>query len=577
VDAVKRDGRARSSLLKMLMVDLHTFNTFLAEFEVRATARLLQPWTEDALAGILAEHRPDLIVFEDGDRAAVEPLAGRLAAASPEPFVPVFADSQSPPASVAWPPPWAEPIPLPGSVDPLDLRDVIAKIAWEAHLAESKQWSNPLTGLPGNPAIRAEVERRLQSGAQFTLLYLDYDHFKAFNDAYGFSQGDAAILLLSQILREIVEERGNADDFIGHIGGDDFAVVTTPDRAEDIARGIIDRIGPEVEAMYSEQDRRRGHTVIQGRRGRERYPLMTLSIAGVSNATRPLDSYLAVSEIAAEIKAHAKAKLGSNYVPDRRRGESVAMTEKRDEEKISAAAGAHAGGWGAVVRMPGWAQGLLVLNLLIAIFVGFLTVRVDQLFRAVKGGIRPTGVSGAVAPAPPKPLVLANFEGADISSWGTEGYKGAIAKSERSPAAHQGKQSLQLLYSLGDTGAYVVLSHRLAKGATDWSKYQALQLMVQRPNDGNAGLRLLVRDAGPYRWTYDLGTGPYDWKTQTIKLSDLVGLGASNENAPANAKPDWTKVREIDFVVVSNKGATGGLLRLDDLRLLPKEPATAGH
>jgi len=86
---MKQDGKPRSSLLKMLMVDASTFNTFLAEFSIRATARLLQPWNEDSLVGLLGEHRPDVVVFENAQRSTVQPLAARLAAASPEPFLPV--------------------------------------------------------------------------------------------------------------------------------------------------------------------------------------------------------------------------------------------------------------------------------------------------------------------------------------------------------------------------------------------------------------------------------------------------------------------------------------------------------
>jgi diguanylate cyclase (GGDEF)-like protein len=568
---MRRDGKPRSDIFKMLMVDLANFNTFLAEFNVRATARLLQPWNDDALIGLLGEHRPDLVVFENGPRTTMLPLASRLAAASPQPFVPVFADAESPPESAFWPPAWAEPIPVPGSIDPLDLRDVIAKIAWEAHLAEAKQWANPLTGLPGSPAIRAEVERRLQAETPFCLLYLDYDHFKAFNDAYGFSRGDTAILLLAQIMREVVSECGNPDDFIGHIGGDDFAVVTTPDRAEAIARGVMDRIGPEVELLYSDQDRERGYTVVQRRRARERYPLMTLSIAGVSNVNRPLDSYLAVSEIAAEIKAHAKAKRGSNYVPDRRRGESTVMTEEREEELE----GAHewrerAGGWVAALKMPGWAQALLVLNLVIAVFVAFLMVRVDQVLKAVKAVPRATVTTVAHPVPPPPPLVLASFEtDKGLQGWSASGYQGSLASPQRSSDAAQGKQALRLTYALPKKGAWVVLTHKLPKQDANWSQYKRLQFMIQRPSNGGTAIQIQVRDKGKYIWRQTLGKPDPKWTTQSVELASLAGADVNGKPAPPDAKPDWAHVRDLRVVVRSNTGATGGALLLDNIRLLP--------
>jgi diguanylate cyclase (GGDEF)-like protein len=570
---MRRDSRPRSDIFKMLMVDLATFNTFLAEFNVRATARLLQPWNDDALIGLLGEHRPDLVVFENGPRATMLPLANRLAAASPQPFVPVFADAESPPESAVWPPAWAEPVPIPGSIDPLDLRDVIAKIAWEAHLAEAKQWANPLTGLPGNPAIRAEVERRIESGAPFSLLYLDYDHFKAFNDAYGFSQGDAAILLLAQIVREVVAECGNPDDFIGHIGGDDLAVVTTPDRAEAIARGVIDRIGPEVELLYSDQDRQRGYTVVQRRRARERYPLMTLSIAGVSNVNRPLDSYLAVSEIAAEIKAHAKAKRGSNYVPDRRRGESLPMTDEREHEiEDFAASRGRISGWAAALRMPGWAQALLVLNLVIVVLVALLMAQVARVFKAVKATPRAvvTTAGPLQPPAPPPPLVLASFETEKgLQGWSASGYQGALASPQRAADAGEGKQSLRLTYALPKKGTWVVLTHALPQRDTNWSRYKRLQFMIQRPSDGGTVVQIQARDKGKYVWCQTLGEPDPKWATQSIALASLVGLDLKGQPAPPDAKPDWAHMRDLRVVVRSNVGATGGALLLDNIRLLP--------
>jgi len=448
---------------------------------------------------------------------------------------------------------------------------VIAKVAWEAHLAESKQWANPLTALPGNPAIRAEVERRIEAGSPFTLLYLDYDHFKAFNDAYGFSLGDQAILLLAQIVREVVAERGNADDFVGHIGGDDFAVVTTPDRAEDIARTVIDRIGPEVELLYSDDDRRRGYIVVQRRRGRERHPLMTLSIAGVSNVNRPIDGYLDVSEIAAELKAHAKAKRGSNYVPDRRRGESLAMTEEREEMEAALEPRGPGGRWAAVLKIPAWAQVLIGLNLVIAVAVILLAVKMNKLSHAVTAMPRGMAVVPAgTAPPPPVPArVLASFETDGLKGWTSAPYKQAIAQPQLSADAGAGKHSLQYVYQLPQKGSYAVLTHDVPKDSMNWSKYRRLQLMIQRPSDGATRIQLQILDGGKYRWVSDLGTGKHDWKSVDINLAKLTGIGSSGKAAPPNAKLNWSHIRQLKLVVVGSKPYTGGALRLDNIRLLP--------
>jgi diguanylate cyclase (GGDEF)-like protein len=164
------------------------------------------------------------------------------------------------------------------------------------------------------------VERRVTSGASFVFLYLDIDNFKAFNDVHGFARGDMAIRLLGREVIEATREDGTATDLCVHIGGDDFAVVTAVDAANRIAERIIagfDRQAPE---LYSEEERSRGYIETPNRRGEpSRYPLMTVSIGGVSTVQRHIGGYLELAEIAAEVKSYAKALEGSQFVMDRRR------------------------------------------------------------------------------------------------------------------------------------------------------------------------------------------------------------------------------------------------------------------
>ncbi len=186
--------------------------------------------------------------------------------------------------------------------------------------AQARTPVSPLTGLPGSPVLRQDVERRLTGGEPFLFLYLDLDNFKAYNDVYGFGRGDIAIRLLGTEVVAAVKELGLPSDLCVHIGGDDFAIVTTSEEYESIANHIIRGLGIQVPALYSEADRARGHIETQNRRGElARFPLMTVSIGGVNTATRHVRGYLHLTELAAEVKGYAKALEGSQFVMDRRR------------------------------------------------------------------------------------------------------------------------------------------------------------------------------------------------------------------------------------------------------------------
>ena len=186
--------------------------------------------------------------------------------------------------------------------------------------AQARTPVSPLTGLPGSPVLRQDVERRLTGGESFIFLYLDLDNFKAYNDAYGFGRGDIAIRLLGSEVVAAVKEFGLPSDLCVHIGGDDFAVITTSGKYENLAGHIIQGLGTQVPSLYSETDRARGYIETQNRRGEPtRFPLITVSIGGVNTAARHVRGYLQLTEVAAEVKGYAKALEGSQFVMDRRR------------------------------------------------------------------------------------------------------------------------------------------------------------------------------------------------------------------------------------------------------------------
>jgi len=203
---------------------------------------------------------------------------------------------------------------------PFGPQELLARVKAKIRRVEVDASLSPLTRLPGNLAIEAELRRRLETREPFAVLYLDLDHFKAFNDVYGFTHGDEAIQLVATTAVDVVRRRGTTQDFVGHIGGDDFLIVTLPERSEEIAREIIDAFDRDIRKLYTANDLRQGYIETRDRRGTlNRYPIMSLSIAIVSNEQRALHNYAQIGEAAAELKRYAKSIGGSVYVKDKRK------------------------------------------------------------------------------------------------------------------------------------------------------------------------------------------------------------------------------------------------------------------
>ncbi len=203
---------------------------------------------------------------------------------------------------------------------PFGSQELLARVRAKIRRVETDSSLSPLTRLPGNLAIEAELRARIAINTPFAVLYLDLDSFKAFNDVYGFVHGDEAIQLVAGIASDVVRRRGTSSDFVGHIGGDDFIIATLPDRAEEISREIIDSFDREIRPLYKDQDLRQGYIETRDRRGAlNRFPIMTLSIAIISNEERAFESYAQIGEAAAELKRYAKSIGGSVFVKDKRR------------------------------------------------------------------------------------------------------------------------------------------------------------------------------------------------------------------------------------------------------------------
>lgn len=217
---------------------------------------------------------------------------------------------------------------------PFEPEELLARIWMILNRNQNVLDANPLSKLPGNNAIQKQIFFRLEKGDKFAIAHMDIDHFKSFNDEYGFERGDQAINGLAQLLTQIVKEMGKTTDFVGHIGGDDFVLISTPDQIDRICEETLRRFDSMVPTLYDEKDLKRGYLVLKNRQGiMQEFPMISLSIAVVTNEKRALTHIGQVNAIAAELKKYAKSLPGSNYVRDRRDQEGVPRPVSAEKTK----------------------------------------------------------------------------------------------------------------------------------------------------------------------------------------------------------------------------------------------------
>ena len=179
-------------------------------------------------------------------------------------------------------------------------------------LEEMSLDTSPLTRLPGGVSIEKTMQERISSGDLIAFCLIDIDNFKSYNDHYGYAKGNEVIKATAKIILDAVSEIGTADDYIGHIGGDDFVVITKPDLYEKICNAVIDSFDKTVPVFYDSEIRKRGYIIAEDRQGKQvTFPLASISIAVVTNTKRKLINYIQFGEIAAEMKEYAKSFSGS--------------------------------------------------------------------------------------------------------------------------------------------------------------------------------------------------------------------------------------------------------------------------
>jgi len=218
---------------------------------------------------------------------------------------------------------------------PFDAQELMARIKRMLQRKKIDMGHNPLTGLPGNLAIEEEARRRLARADTNTYCYLDLDNFKAYNDVYGVKQGDKVIRLFADILVEAAKRWGNPNDFVGHIGGDDFLVLTTEDKAQPMFEWVAKRFDERIHAYYSESDLKSGYITAKDRQGNvKKFPFVSASIVYVTDKTLGSNQYPVMIQALTEMKSYVKHNVdrnsGSCVFRDRRTHDS-----DRDERNSS--------------------------------------------------------------------------------------------------------------------------------------------------------------------------------------------------------------------------------------------------
>ena len=179
---------------------------------------------------------------------------------------------------------------------------------------------SPLTGLPGNVQIHAELKKRITNKEEFSVLYLDLDNFKAYNDVYGFLNGDEIIKFTARCVANHLHDTEDESNFVGHIGGDDFVAITANTNCEKICQDIILEFDQGVLKYFNKSDIEKGYLEIPNRKCViEQFPLTSISIAVVVVDKGRFKNVLEIGESAAQVKHLAKMTPGSTYVIDRRK------------------------------------------------------------------------------------------------------------------------------------------------------------------------------------------------------------------------------------------------------------------
>jgi len=213
--------------------------------------------------------------------------------------------------------------------DMKDLQLISQRIKDKLKESESPD-SSPLTGLPSNKSLQNVLFKIIDSKKPLALAFVDINHFGSFNRKYGFEKGDSVLRLTAALIANKAGEFGNSDDFVAHLGADHFAIVSTPDKVEDISREIISAFDEQIRLHYSAEDLKHGYILSKDRKGNiDKFHIMTLSIGIATNNQKQMIHPLQIVQTTAEIRDYLRGREESSYLVDRRAEERESPQEEK--------------------------------------------------------------------------------------------------------------------------------------------------------------------------------------------------------------------------------------------------------
>lgn len=188
---------------------------------------------------------------------------------------------------------------------PFDLQLLLLRVEGALRRAGWLSLTSPVTGLPSSKLIEEQL-RDIMGRQDWSVLYVGINHIGDFNDVYGFVAGDDVLRFTAMLLLEVVDELGAGSEFIGHVGGDDFIIISTPEATPKIKTRLVHRFNEEVETFYNFKDRERGYIELdEGEGNVQQSPLMSLAVGLINHDTAPFADIREITEVAAEARRRA--------------------------------------------------------------------------------------------------------------------------------------------------------------------------------------------------------------------------------------------------------------------------------
>lgn len=190
---------------------------------------------------------------------------------------------------------------------PFDLEELKLRVKNAMARAQYESLTNPTTGLPSGRLIEDQL-RQLMRRDNWGIIYVGIQGFGTFGEVYGFVAGEEVLRFAAMVLGKAVDAAGTPNDFIGHIGGDDFLIITDKKLIPSIVEDIQRRFNVDIGTHYDWTTRQQGYLIRRDKAGNEtRFDLMTLSIGVVTVDDGPFADIREITEVAASARRSARS------------------------------------------------------------------------------------------------------------------------------------------------------------------------------------------------------------------------------------------------------------------------------